>query len=185
MRESCTGALLDDCLVTLNELLEVFSSELIVEFNTRFLADFFEDAFERAVIIFVHSLNPHDDIAIHLDKAAVAIVCKCGIARLFSECLHSLVVETKVKDCIHHARHRLTSAGTNRKQKRVFVCTKFFADLFFDLSDGSFHFSCKCLGILTTVVVEVGADISRDGETRRDGEADTGHLCEIGTFAAE
>ena len=185
MRESCAGALLDDCLVTLNELLEVFRSELVVEFNTRFLADFFEDAFERAVIIFVHSLNPHDDIAIHLDKAAVAIVCECGIARLFSECLYSLIVETKVKDCVHHARHRLTSAGTNRKQKRVFVCTKFFADLFFDLSDGSFHFSCKCLGILTTVVVEVGADISRDGETRRDGEADTGHLCEIGTFAAE
>jgi hypothetical protein len=35
------------------------------------------------------------------------------------------------------------------------------------------------------MIVEIGADLGGDGETRRDGEADSGHFGQIGPFASQ
>ena len=183
--ESGASTLLDDCLVALDQLFQVRSCKLVVQFNTRFAANFFEDSFEWAVVVFVDCLNAHDDITIHLDEATIAIICECLVARFFSECLHCLVVESKIQDGIHHARHRLASAGTNGEEQRVFFRAELLADFLFDHRNRGFNFSCECLWIFATVVIEVRADISGDCEAWWHWQSNTGHLSEIGTFTAE
>ena len=41
-----------------------------------------------------------NDVGEHLHKAAVAVVCKAGVAGLFSQTLNSLVVQAQVQDCL-------------------------------------------------------------------------------------
>ena len=183
--ESGASTLFDDCFVALDQLFEVSSCKLIVEFNTSFAADLLEDRFEWAVVVFVDRLNAHDDIAIHLDEATIAIVSECWVARFFSECLNCLVVETKVQNGIHHARHGLASAGANGEKERVLFRAELFANFLFDHSNRSFHFSCECLRIFATVVVKVRADLGGDCEAWRHRQTNAGHLSEIGTLTTQ
>ena len=130
--EGGVGALLDDRLVTLDKFFEVFGSELIIEFNPNFFTKFFKCAFKRAVIILVNRLHAHNHIAVHLNEATVAVVSKCFVARFVCKCLNGFIIESQVKNGVHHAGHGFARARANRKKKRVLLSTKFLAELLFN-----------------------------------------------------
>jgi hypothetical protein len=50
-------------------------------------------------------LDAHDDIAEHVDQAAVGVVGEAAVAGLLGEALDGLVVEPEVEDGVHHAGH--------------------------------------------------------------------------------
>ena len=68
-----------------------------------------DNFFEGGHILFALRLHAEDDIPVHLDKAAVAIIGEALIACLLGEPFDDGIIETKVKDSIHHPRHRGTS----------------------------------------------------------------------------
>ena len=59
-----------------------------------------EDVLEDAVV------DAENDVGIHLDEAAIAVVGEAGIAGARGEPFDGAVVEAEVEDRVHHARHR-------------------------------------------------------------------------------
>ena len=53
--------------------------------------------------------NTHDDVAVHLDEAPIAVECE-ALVHLLGEALDSVTVETEIQNRVHHSRHR--DAGT-------------------------------------------------------------------------
>ena len=60
------------------------------------------------------------DIAVHLDKAAVAVPGKTLVAGFLSQTVDCVIIQAKVQNRIHHPRHRHTRPGAHRNQQRVF-----------------------------------------------------------------
>ena len=50
-------------------------------------------------------LNTHDNVAIHLDKPAVAIPRETLVLGLHDKPLHYLGIKTEIEHGVHHARH--------------------------------------------------------------------------------
>ena len=72
---SLPGALLDQRLEAVDEFLLVGGGELRV-FDVRVILlvlEAVDDHFKRLVILVLALLDAHDDVAVHLDEAAVAI----------------------------------------------------------------------------------------------------------------
>ena len=124
----------------------------------------------------------HHNTSIHLEETAVGVPSKLRIAGFFSKSFNDFVVDTEVKNGVHHPGHRLTSTGANGKEERVFKVTKLLAHGFLDLGNICFDFSIKSLRILLRVIVVVSADFGGDGETSRDGDSDAAHLGEVRPF---
>lgn len=48
------------------------------------------------MFVFVAGLNAHDDVAVHLDEAAVAVVSEAFVVGFLGKSFDGLVVETEV-----------------------------------------------------------------------------------------
>ena len=66
----------------------------------------------------VYKRQLHDNVGVHLDEAAVGVVCKAGIVGLLGESDDDLVVQAKVQDGVHHAGHGSACAGAEDVYKR-------------------------------------------------------------------
>ena len=180
-----SGTFLDHRLVALDQFLEVVCSQFIVLLGADFLAEFFEGFLKGAVLIFTAGLYTHDDVAVHLDEATVAIVGKSFVAGFFCQSHHCAVIQAKVENRVHHAGHGFACAGTNGEKQGLFFSAQLFAQLFFNCSDRCCHFAGECFRVFTTILVEVCADFCRDGETGRHGKADASHLGKVRTLASK
>ena len=166
----------------------VFGSELAIhDFRVVFrVFEFVDDGFEWLVVFAFALLNSEHDIAIHLNEAAVAIPREALVLGGGGEGLNGLVVEAEVEDRIHHARHRVAGTGAHGHEEReAFGIAEFRAHDFFHVAHAGFHLGLEFLRIGLFVVVEISADLCGDRESGRHGEADAGHLGEVGSFAAE
>ena len=76
----------------------------------------FDHDFERLMIFTSALLHAEHHVTVHLDEAAIAVPCETLVARRGDECLHRFVIEAEIEDRVHHARHRVTSAGANRDE---------------------------------------------------------------------
>ena len=188
VRERLAGAAFDEFLEFTDEYLEVVGGEvrvLGVCIAEQFLFDLLDHQLEWLLVLGGEFLHTHDHVTVHLNEPAVAVPSEAWITAGFSERIHGLVVETKVKDGVHHARHGLASTGANGKQKRVALVAELLAELFLHQFHSIFHLRLKHLGIGALVGVVIGADLRGDGETRRHRQADAGHLCEVRPLTAE
>ena len=88
-----------------NETLEVFNLQFVVELNALFFLDHFDDGLKWVNIFFVDRLHAQNNVAIHLNEAAVSIVSEARIVGFAGQTFNDLIVQTKVQDCVHHARH--------------------------------------------------------------------------------
>ena len=131
---------------------------------------------ERLGVILVLLLDTHDDVAVHLDEATVAVVGEAAVAGQLLQALDGLVVETQVEDGVHHTRHRLTGAGTDGHEERVLDVTELLAGLLLDLLDRGGDLGFENLRVLALVRCVVVADLSGDGEASRHIEAAAAHL---------
>ncbi len=129
--------------------------------------------------------HAHNDIGEHLDESSVGIVSESGIAGLACEALDGNIVQTKVKDRVHHAGHGCSCAGTDRDQKRILSVAKLLALYAFKplqcLKD---LILCVLVNGLAVIVI-ICAGLRGNSETVRDRKTDVGHLSQVCTLAAE
>ena len=148
----------------------------------------------RDALLFLHLIDElleiffadfHNDVRIHLDEAAIAVVCPTGVAGFGGERLHDFLVEAEVEDGVHHARHGSARTRTNGDEQRVFLVAEFFAADLFHLVD-VVHDLGLDLGIdLAAVLIILRAGLGGDGEALRNGKTDVGHFREVRALTAE
>src|SRR5271157_2838803 len=64
-------------------------------------------------------LDTEHHLSVHLNEAAIAVICEAFVAALARQPLDHPVVEPEVQHRVHHARHRDARAGAHRHEKRV------------------------------------------------------------------
>lgn len=72
MREGFARAFLDENFIALDELLQGFDGKIRIELGVKFAFEYFHNLVEGVGFGFVAGLDTHYDIAVHLDKSAVA-----------------------------------------------------------------------------------------------------------------
>ena len=99
LREVLSRVLRDNCLVQHNQRLQLISRERRVGRRPTFMLGLFQGSFEQAVV------NSQNDVGIHLNETAIAVPRKPRVATASGQPIHRQIVEAKIKDGIHHARH--------------------------------------------------------------------------------
>ncbi|MCY1297437.1 hypothetical protein D9M70_468760 [compost metagenome] len=179
LRKRLAERLFDRLLVAGDDMLPLDRGKLGVLFvaETRFLI--FEDFLEDVVI------DAHDHVAIHLDEATVAVPGKARVAGVMAERVHRLVVEPKIENCIHHARHRGAGTGANRKQQGMAGVAEDAARHLLHPADTLAHLIVQAVRHLPVVVEEVVAGIGDDGQARRHRQAEVAHLGKVCALATQ
>jgi hypothetical protein len=137
--------------------------------------------------VLVFGLHAHDDVAIHLDEAAVAIPGEALVAGLaLGEGFDGLSLRPRLRmvSIMPGMESRAPERTETRSGRRIFGVAELFAHDFLDLAT-RFHLRVEALGVGALVVVEIGADLGGDGEARRHGQADAAHLGEVCALAAQ
>ena len=168
----------EDLLERDDEVLEVVGVELGVELRAALGLLGVDGILEELAI------DAHDNAREHLDEAAIGVVAKAGVAGLLDEALDGVVVEAEVEDRVHHAGHGEGRAGANGDEQRVVLVAELLA-----------HALLEVLAVGVNLVKDaVGPDVAGrrigdaglagNGESRRNGKADVGHLRQVGALAA-
>ena len=89
----------------LNQLLQVFNREVLVQNNTAILLHLLDDLLERIDVGLVDGLHLEHHVTVHLYETTIAVVNEVRIVGLLHHTLSHLVVQTQVQDSIHHTRH--------------------------------------------------------------------------------
>ncbi len=170
---------LGQVLEPLDDHLPVVGAEIHVQAVALVLLQVFQHVLKQARIQVQHH------VAVHLDKAAIAVVGEALVTAAGGEALHGGVVETQVEHRVHHAGHGGPGAGAHRHQQRIFGVAEAGAHGLFHLGQGLGHFRIQAGRVGVIVVVVVGADFGGDGESRRHRHADVAHFSEVGALAAQ
>ena len=188
VRERFSRALFNESLEAFDELLLVGGGQLAVDdvAVVGLVLERVNDGLEGIVVFAFAFLDADDDVAIHLDEAAVAIPGEAFVFGRGYKGEDGLVVETEIENGVHHAGHRVagTRADGDEEGEAGGIAKLVAHDLFHVLHAG-FHLGLQRGRIGALVGVEIGADLGRDRETGRHGETDAGHLGEVGALAAE
>ena len=145
-----------------------------------------DDGFEWIVIFAFAFLDAHDDVAVHLNEAAVTIPGEALVLGRSNERLHRLVVEAKIQNRVHHARHGITRSRPHRyEQRHLFGIAEFRPHNPLHIRHAFIDLGLERRRIGAVVRVIVSANFGRDRESRRDRQTDPGHLGEVRAFAAE
>ena len=178
--EAFAGAFFDECLEAFDQFFLVVGGEVAIDdvLAIDFVFEAFDDDFERLVIFAFAFLDTEDDVAVHLDEAAVAIPSEAFVAGSFGQGDDGLVIEAEVEDGVHHARHGVARAGADSDEERhAFGVAKFAAHDALHFADALLHLSLEASRVGAFVGVVVGADFGADGEAWRHREADAAHFC--------
>ena len=139
----------------------------------------------RDCLLELVAVDAHDDVAEHLDEAAIAVPREAGVVGLLDEALDGAVVEAEVEDGVHHAGHGHRGARADGDQQRVIVVADLLPHALLevgtelgDLVERAFRPRVVCIRVLH-------AGLARNSETRGDGKADVGHLGKVGPLAAQ
>ena len=127
----------------------------------------------------------HDHVGIHLDKAAIAVPRPAGVARLLGDGVDHVFIEAQVEDGVHHAGHGGAGAGAHGHQKGILLVTELLAGDLFHLLDVLHDLALDLVVDPAAVFIILGAGLGADGKALRDGQADVGHLGQIGALAAQ
>jgi hypothetical protein len=144
-----------------------------------------DDDFEGIMVFAGSLLDAHNDIAVHLEEAAVAVVGKTFVTTAFGEGTYGLVVETEIEDGVHHPWHGVAGAGADGEKEWIDWIAEFFSHGVLDLGDGLIDLPFQGWGVGALVLVKVGADVGTNGEACGNWEANSGHFGEVGPFAPE
>ncbi len=188
LREILAGTLADEGLETGDELLDVLDGELHVGevvIAVALVLEVLDHAFERLVLFTGALLDSHDDVAVHLEEAAVAVPGKLRVAGLGGHDLNRLVVHAEVENGVHHAGHGVASARADREEERIFATFETLANRLLDLGNCLVDLLGELRRVGALVVVVVGTNFRGDREPGRHRQTDAGHLSKVGALAAE
>ena len=162
--------------------LEVSSGKIEVVGNALFFLHLVDE------LLKVLLANFHNDVGEHLDEAAVGVVNETLERGIGVACDHGsddFVVQTEVKDGVHHAGHGCTCTGADRDQQRIVEVAELLAVDFFHLADELHDLSHDVVIDLAAIFVVLGASFGGDGETLGNGQTDLAHLCQVCALTAE
>lgn len=168
----------EDLLEGNDEVLEVIGVELGVELHAALGLLGVDGILEELAI------DAHDDVGEHLDEAAVGVVAKAGVAGLLDETLDGVVIEAKVKDGVHHAGHGEGGARANGDEQRVVLVAELLAHALLKVLAVDVDLVENAVGPNVTSGRVSDAGLAGNGESRRNGKADVGHLRQVGALAA-
>ena len=127
----------------------------------------------------------HDHIGIHLDKAAIAIPRPAGVVGLLGDHVHHVLIQTQVQNGVHHAGHGGAGAGAHGYQQGIFQIAELLAGDLLHLLDILHDLGHDLVIDLTAVLIILGAGLGGDGKALGNGQADVGHLGQVGSLAAQ
>ena len=179
LRKRLAKLFLDLGLVEGDDALPLDGRQFGVELVAKPALLVFEDFLEHFVV------EAHDDIGIHLDEAAVAVIGKAGVAGIGGQRLDRLVVQAKIEHGVHHARHRGAGAGPHRHQQQFRRVAETAPGQPADMVERHRDIRFQRGGIGPGIGVVGVADLGGDGETGRYRQAQAAHFGQIGTFAAQ
>src|SRR5690606_14007550 len=107
------GLALDHFLEDVHEPGEIVLVEFGVLLHSTRLLDLVELTLEEVLV------DPEDDVAEHLEEAAIGIEREAAILRAGGQSLDGAIVEAEIEDRVHHPGHRELRAGTHRDEKWV------------------------------------------------------------------
>ena len=103
--EIFSGLLLDGFLEEFHQFLQRLYAQVLVELHILFLLNLLDDGLERIYVLFVHRFHAENNVAVHLNEAAVAVVHKMRVVGLCHHALRNFVVQAEVEDGVHHTGH--------------------------------------------------------------------------------
>ncbi len=176
--EGLPGAPLDDRLEVVHQVVEIVGGEIDVAFDLAARFCLVELVLERILA------EIEDDVAIHLYEAAIGIVREARVLGPGDQPLHRLIVQAKVEDRLHHARHRHRGPRADRNQQRILgVAEPLLGD------------ALQMLQVAVDLGAERGrkrpfgdigdAEFGGDRKAGRDRQAEVGHFGEAGAFPAQ
>ena len=166
-------------LELVGQLLQVLGGQLDVELDALFFLHLVDEQLEVLLADF------HDDVRVHLDEAAVAVVGPAGVAALLGHDLGDFLVQTQVQDGIHHAGHGRARAGADGNEQGVFQIAELLAGDLFHLFDVLHDLRLNLRVDLATVFIILGAGLGGDGEALGHRQAEIGHLRQVRALAAQ
>ena len=153
--------------------------QLVIHLDALLLLDLIDEGLEGGLG------QLHDDIREHLDEAAVGIARKARIVRQAGNRFADLVIHAEVEDGVHHAGHGRTRTRTNGYEQRIFRVAQRFAGDFFQFIEVLKDLFLDIRIDRLAVLIIPGAGFGGDSKTLRHRHAQPGHLCQVGTLAAE
>ena len=114
-----TGLFLDSILEEYNKLLQVFNSHLVIKLNATLSLNLLNNSLEWVDILLIYRLHAQYNVAVHLYKTTITVISKTCITCLLNQSINHSIIKTKVKNGIHHTRHRSTCTWTYTHQQRV------------------------------------------------------------------
>ena len=179
LRKRRVGARDDDVLVDVDELAQVGGRDLGIGRDT-------EPLLRRGQML-VERLTPdaEDHVAEHRDESPIAVPRESFVARPGGEPLDRLVVEAEIEDRLHHARHRDARAGTHRDEQGTARVAEAELRVLFQLLERGRHLIPQPFGKRAPRAVVGRPRLGGDREAGRDGNAEIGHLGELGALATE
>ncbi len=178
LREVPAGLLGDDVLEPADEGLQVGRVQVDVDAYALGPLGLLQRLLEELAVHAEHGL------AEHLNEAAVGVPGEALVAGLGGEAGNRRVGQADVQHRVHHAGHRELRPGTHRHEKGVVGLAELLAHGGFERFEVLGDLGTQCRGLLAALQVDL-ARLGGDGEPRRNGKPQVGHLGEVGTFAAE
>jgi hypothetical protein len=179
LREVLSRLQVVDALERLDELLQVVGGEIDV---LRDAAPLFQvgDRLLKPLRI-----DPGDDVAVHLDQAPVRVLGEARILSRLREALDSFIVEPEVEDRVHHPRHGDGGSGADRDEHWILRIAETLPGRLLEARHVLGDFLLEAVRHLPPCTHVRDAGRRRDGEARRNWDADRGHLGEADPLAAE
>jgi hypothetical protein len=141
--------------------------------------------FKRLVMFAGARLHAHDDVAVHLDEAAVAVVGEALVGAGGDEpcTVSSLRPRLRMVSIMPGIESR--DPERTAKTSGIGEAAEAFAENLFNARDGVVDLRVDFLRQGFAVLVEPGADLRGDGEAGRHRQPDAGHFREVRALAAE
>ena len=185
-RESVTSLLLNSSLETSYEQLQFVNVQVLIELHATNLLYLLDDSLKRVDIGFIYWLHAEYNVTVHLYEAAIRVIYEMRIAGFSYHTLSYFVVETKVKNGVHHTGHRSTGTRTYGYKERVLRIAELAVHQILGVLYGCEYIVAEHFyNFLLTYFVILVANVGRDGETGRYRYADMVHLGEVCTFATK
>ena len=129
--------------------------------------------------------DARDDLAEHLQQAAVGVVGEARVARLLRQRRGRDVVQAEVEDRLHHPRHRDGRAAAHRHEQRGRGVAEPPAAALLERGERGVDLLLQPVGPVAAGVHRVHAGGGRDREAVGHRQAEPRHLGEPGALASE
>ena len=186
IRKHPTRLLLNNSLITLNNFLQIFNTQITIQTNTLLFLNRFQNTLKRMM------RNIHNNIPKHLNKSPIRIINKSLIAlhrgylrrrpHLRNHSLNTLIIQTQIQNSIHHPRQTNSRTTPNRNQQRITNITQPLTALFFKLPQLLTNLLLNLFRQLLIILIKRITSFSRNRKPLRNRQTNRSHLSKIRTL---